>query len=225
MTAHLTTHDLNRLHRHGAIPLTPATGMTLLDTARSMHDPHLLPTHTNTAKLRALATNQQLNPLWHNLVHGAAHRPTAGTDTDTTPIAQRLAGLTEQEQHHLLVTIARTHTGIVLAHETPEAIDPDTGFLDLGLDSLTALELRNRLTTATGVHLPATLVFDHPTPAALARYLRGRIAPDAVAEPAGGGPEPGADGADEAAGAEADTAIDAMSVDDLIRLVHSEDRH
>jgi acyl carrier protein len=189
MTAHLTTQDLNRLHRHGAIPLTPATGMTLLDTTGTMHDPHLLATHTNTAKLRVLAANQQLNPLWQSLVHGAAHRPTAGTDTDTTPIAQRLAGLTEQEQHHLLVTIARTHTGIVLAHETPEAIDPDTGFLDLGLDSLTALELRNRLTTATGIRLPATVIFDHPTPAALAEYLLESMGcgPDTAGPRDGGG--------------------------------------
>ncbi|MFB9834095.1 beta-ketoacyl reductase [Actinoallomurus acaciae] len=93
---------------------------------------------------------------------------------------------------------------------------PRHRLLDLGLDSLTALELRNRLATATGLQLPATLIFDHPTPTVLAEYLRTRIAPDTAAEPAGNGEVDAAGG---------DTAIDSMSVDDLIRLVHSEDRN
>ena len=64
-----------------------------------------------------------------------------------------------------------TATAAVLAHPDPAALDADLAFKDLGIDSLTALELRNTLTRQTGVRLPATVVFDRPTPTALATRL------------------------------------------------------
>ncbi|MFK4254388.1 acyl carrier protein, partial [Streptomyces angustmyceticus] len=68
---------------------------------------------------------------------------------------------------------------------------PERGFLELGFDSLTAVELRNRLTTVTGTRLPATLLFDYPEPGALADHLLGRLAATAEAQPADGGPVAG----------------------------------
>jgi NADPH:quinone reductase-like Zn-dependent oxidoreductase/acyl carrier protein len=170
MTARLTRDDLARLARNGALPLDAATGMPLLDTARSMDDALVMASLTDTARLRALAAADDLAPLWRAIIR-ATPRPAAGTGPATTPITTQLATLTPQEQHHLLLTLTLTHTATVLAHDTPDAIDPATGFLDLGLDSLTALELRNRLATATSLRLPATLIFDHPTPTALAHHL------------------------------------------------------
>ncbi len=77
----------------------------------------------------------------------------------------------------LVMELVRTHVAIVLGYERTDAVAPTRGFLDMGFDSLTAVELRNRLASVTGLRLPSTLVFDYPTPIAMARFLRGEIAP------------------------------------------------
>ncbi|KAA1234682.1 hypothetical protein F0Q45_27295, partial [Mycobacterium simiae] len=79
-------------------------------------------------------------------------------------LAARLAGQTAEQQLHTLTTMVANAAAIVLAHPDPAALDADRPFKDLGIDSLTALELRNTLSRETGLKLPATLIFDHPTP-------------------------------------------------------------
>ncbi|WP_189960099.1 SDR family NAD(P)-dependent oxidoreductase, partial [Streptomyces alanosinicus] len=103
----------------------------------------------------------------------------------TQPFAARLTGAGRAEQERTVLQLVRTQVAAVLGHDGTGAIGPGHAFRDLGFDSLTAVELRNRLKEVTGLSLPATLVFDHPTPAALAERLLSELVPDA--EPAGGG--------------------------------------
>jgi acyl carrier protein len=87
-------------------------------------------------------------------------------------LTARLAGVPEDEQEGVVIDLVRSHVAAVLGHSSAGAIEPDRAFNELGLDSLAAVEIRNRLDIATGMRLPATAVFDYPTPAALANYLR-----------------------------------------------------
>ncbi|WP_410596604.1 SDR family NAD(P)-dependent oxidoreductase [Amycolatopsis sp. lyj-23] len=181
MAAALGDADRARLLRGGVLPMPDGEALAALDLAMAGDPgtrPVLAPVALDLAALRALG--DALPELFRGLVRTRTARPAVPAEL---PLAQRLAGLDDAEQDALLLAFVQEQVGLVLAHPAPRTIDVRRGLLDLGLDSLTAVELRNRLTTATELRLPSTLVFDHPTTEALAAYLRSRLAgekPDPV---------------------------------------------
>nr|AAZ77698.1 ChlA5 [Streptomyces antibioticus] len=175
MTGHLDEADLGRMARGGLVPLATGEALALFDTALAAGagEPVLLPVRLDVQGLRERAAAGLLPPVLRGLVRAPARR----VDAAGPSLAQRLAGLDEQEQYRLVLDTVRGHIAAVLGHSSPHQVDAGRPFQELGFDSLTAVELRNRLGLVTGVRLPATVVFDHPTAAALAGHLRDLLAP------------------------------------------------
>ncbi|MGW1958594.1 SDR family NAD(P)-dependent oxidoreductase, partial [Streptomyces sp. NPDC001920] len=176
LTGHLDQADRHRMSRNGLLPLPTDDALSLLDAALSAAhtDAVLLPARLGAGALAAQAADGSLNPLLRGLVRIPPRRVSAGGPS----LAARLTGLSEQEQYRLVLDLVREQVTAVLGHSSTAAvIDPERAFKELGFDSLTAVDLRNRLNALTGLRLPATLVFDHPTAHALATHLCERTAP------------------------------------------------
>uniref|UniRef100_UPI0004C230FB type I polyketide synthase n=1 Tax=Streptomyces sp. NRRL S-87 TaxID=1463920 RepID=UPI0004C230FB len=175
MTGGLDEAHLRRMAQQGMGALTAPDAMLLLDAALASGRATLLPARLDPAALRAAAAPGPVAPVLRELA-GPAGRRTARTRADGgTPLAERLAGLTRPAQDRALLDLVRAQVAAVLGYASADGVEPAKAFKDLGFDSLTAVELRNRLGAATGLRLASTLVFDHPTPAALARHVRAAL--------------------------------------------------
>ncbi|MBO0879394.1 MAG: SDR family NAD(P)-dependent oxidoreductase, partial [Mycobacterium sp.] len=172
MTRHLDDRDLARLSRGGLAPLSEPHAVQLFDTAVAVDHPTAVAARLDHAALGNPALSAGLPPLFSNLIRRPARRLVDNNSVESmSTLAQRLHGLSPDQQHGLLLELVRSDVALVLAHPSTDDIDPRRAFQDLGFDSLTAVELRNRLKTATGLDLSPTLIFDYPTPTALAEYL------------------------------------------------------
>ncbi|TDC67114.1 SDR family NAD(P)-dependent oxidoreductase [Micromonospora sp. KC207] len=181
MTRELADRQIRRMRAAGLRALPAEEGLAMFDAAVSSARPAVVAAGFDPAVWRA-AEPSAVPALLRAIFPGRARR-VAVTGSTPSDLRTRLAGRDPQEQRELLVELVRTAVAEVLGHGSPEAVDPAQTFNELGLDSLTALELRNRLADATGLRLPATLIFDYPASVPLAGKLRADLLGDAVVPP------------------------------------------
>ncbi|MBF6047269.1 SDR family NAD(P)-dependent oxidoreductase [Streptomyces sp. NRRL B-1677] len=170
--------DEERLRQRGLTVLRPDRAVSALHGALSDGDAAVTVADVDWERFVVPFTLSRPSVLLSELpeVRDALSEEPAEPSAEPSVLKQKLSALSEGEQQRLLVDTVCAHAAAVLGHSGSSAVEPDLAFRDLGFDSLTAVELRNLLTADTGLTLPATLVFDHPTPEAIARYLRSELA-------------------------------------------------
>ncbi|WP_413811817.1 type I polyketide synthase [Streptomyces sp. OE57] len=186
MTAHLTAADLRQhTRRFGMTALSEETGLALFDAGLRSATPALVAARLDLAGLRAgAAAATPVVPLLHKLVP-PGRRVVSRTAASRTDLVRRLESADPAEREQTLLDLVTHHAAQVLGHSSTDGVAAERAFRELGFDSLTSVELRNRLNTATGLRLPSTLLYDHPSPRALTRHLHTELlgAPSAPATP------------------------------------------
>ncbi|MEV0781024.1 SDR family NAD(P)-dependent oxidoreductase, partial [Streptomyces sp. NPDC050428] len=189
MTGRLGETDLARWARAGVRALSDEQGLALFDAAVRVERPLVVAARLDMAAMRAAGS---VSPLLSGLTGGPARRA-AATTAGEGDLAARLAALPIEERHSAVLELVRAQAATVLGHDSAVRVDADVTFRDVGFDSLTAVELRNRLTAVTGLRLPATLAFDYPTSRLLAGFvLAGVLGEQADEVPAHGSVATGA---------------------------------
>jgi NAD(P)-dependent dehydrogenase (short-subunit alcohol dehydrogenase family) len=159
--------NVTRMARAGVDALGLDEAPELFDAASCSGEASVLAVRFDRSALRALARADELAPMMRGIVRVSVRRSSGGGSS----LARRLAGVPESERAHVVLEVVRAEVALVLGHSSATAIDVKRPFQDLGFDSVTAVELRNRLSRASGLHLSGAVVFDYPTPVALGGYL------------------------------------------------------
>ncbi|WP_345598131.1 SDR family NAD(P)-dependent oxidoreductase, partial [Streptomyces marokkonensis] len=165
--------------------MDPQLGIAALEQAVQHDETHVVVADIDWTRFAPAFTLSRPRPLLRGLPE-VTEVLTGTTDdapaADVSTLRAELLRLTPADQEQLLVTLVRTEAGAVLGHTGTEGVDEDRAFKEIGFDSVTAVELRNRLNAATRLRLPATLVFDYPNPRVLAELIHTELLGDAVAE-------------------------------------------
>ncbi|MGW3289670.1 SDR family NAD(P)-dependent oxidoreductase, partial [Streptomyces sp. NPDC001002] len=177
MAGSLDTAALQRNKRDGMLGITAETGNALFDAGLRSPEAALVPARLDLAGLRSRAGGQAVPHLLRGLVRPGRQTAKAGTAAEGS-LRQELTQLSRQERELRLLDLVRAQAATVLGHSAAHTVDGERAFKDAGFDSLTSVELRNRLSAASGVKLSATVVFDYPTPAALAGHLHDELGLD-----------------------------------------------
>ncbi|GAB2848571.1 type I polyketide synthase [Lentzea nigeriaca] len=164
------TYD--QLRRHGVLPMDPELALTAMVQAVSDGDTVLTVTNTDWARFAPGFTASRPSPLLSSIPEVAAAL-SAEADSSGAEVAlqEKLAGLSEADRSRVLLDLVRSEAAAVLGHAGVESINAEKAFRDQGFDSLTAVEMRDRLKAATGLPVPSALVFDYPTPRLVAEHL------------------------------------------------------
>ncbi|BBA97110.1 putative modular polyketide synthase [Actinacidiphila reveromycinica] len=180
MTGELGEADLTRLNRLGLQPLPTELGLELLDAAQRVDAALVAPVQLDLSSIRAQARQGMAPPLLAGLVRVQVRQSRTAAGGGGGSLASRLAQVGQEDWEQVTLDLVTAQVAAVLGHASGAAVDPARAFKELGFDSLSAVELRNRLTQATGLKLPTTLVFDHPTAIAVTRYMIPVAMPGAV---------------------------------------------
>ncbi|MFI9236942.1 type I polyketide synthase [Streptomyces sp. NPDC053079] len=190
LTSDLDDVQLSRISRSVGTSLTDQQGLELFDAALAADEAMVLADPLNLPALREQAAAGTLPSVLRGLVSAPVRRAAQGGG-GPAGLRHHLAGRSQAEQDQYVLRLLQEHVAAVLGHASAESVDVARTFQEIGFDSLTAVELRNRISAATGVRLPATAVFDYPTPRVLAEYVRAQawgagaaVVPAAVAAPA-----------------------------------------
>ncbi|HWM02461.1 MAG TPA: type I polyketide synthase, partial [Actinophytocola sp.] len=168
ISGHLTDIDIQRMTAAGLPPMDSRRGLALFDAALRRDEPVVVPVVLNVPALRA---QQHVPPLLRGIAGGARRKAAGGDAITASTLIDELTRLAPDDRVHAVEDLVRARAAAVLGHASASNVDSGREFRALGFDSLTAVELRNQLADATGLRLPATLVFDYPTPAVLVRHL------------------------------------------------------
>ncbi|HEX8690095.1 MAG TPA: SDR family NAD(P)-dependent oxidoreductase, partial [Solirubrobacterales bacterium] len=179
MTAGVEAEDLERMGRSGVGLISDEQALALFDAALGSDEPLPLAIRPNVADLRAQAAGETLAAPLRGLVRVKPRRRAAPGS-----LAARLGTLSEPERERLALDLVLAEVAVVLGHGSGADVDPERAFQESGFTSIAAVELRNRLTASTGLRLGAAVVFDYPTPAALASHLLAKALQSDVGTPA-----------------------------------------
>ncbi|WP_433655227.1 type I polyketide synthase [Nocardia sp. CA-128927] len=193
--------DLSRWRRNGMAPLAAAKGIALFDTALALDKALVVPVVLDTAALR----EQQIVPA---VLRGMVRPQRRHAEESTEPqLVQRLLDLTPEERSSELLELLLSTAALVLDYPSADDIDGDLSFKEIGFDSLSGVEFRNLVKKDTGMQIPATVIFNYPTPASLAEHLRELLFPSDVES---------LDNDEDMAADQLDEEIDEMDIEDLI---------